>query len=207
VADHDKVRNDAGNATPARRPGGRNARLRERMLAAATELMARDGIGRLSYEEVAALAGVNKTTVYRNWPDQAELAIEVLATFDAEALAMPDSGDLRADLIGFLVALTDSLSTPQGRALVHVVLSAPANREVTAIVDTVHERRMETVRRRLETAFARGELPVVDINFFTEMLSGPPHLLRMRGQRSFSRADAEQVVDIVLAGVRAVHGG
>ncbi|MCA1220068.1 TetR/AcrR family transcriptional regulator [Streptomyces sp. 8L] len=207
MADDSRASGDAGNATPARRPGGRNARLRERMLAAATELVARDGIERFRYEEVAELAGVNKTTVYRNWPDHAELAVEALSSFDADTIAVKDSGDLRADLAGFLVALADSLSTPRGRALSHVAASASANEEVTAIVETAHERRMATMHRRLEKAFERGELPPVDVHFLTEMLSGPVHLLLRRGRRSFSRADAERIVDIVLAGLHAVHAG
>ncbi|WP_246258449.1 TetR/AcrR family transcriptional regulator [Amycolatopsis anabasis] len=205
MADHRRASKDAGNATPARRPGGRNARLRERMLAAATELVARDGIERFRYEEVAELAGVNKTTVYRNWPDHVELVIEALSSFDADAVAVKDSGDLRADLADFLVALADSLSTPRGRALSNVAASAPANEEVFAIVDAAHERRMATIRRRLEKAFERGELPPVDVHFLTEMLSGPVHLLLRRGRRSFTREDAEQVVDIILAGIHAVH--
>ncbi|WP_254125023.1 TetR/AcrR family transcriptional regulator [Amycolatopsis sp. CA-230715] len=205
MADHSRASKDAGNATPARRPGGRNARLRERMLAAATELVARDGIERFRYEEVAELAGVNKTTVYRNWPEHVELAIEALSSFDADTVALKDSGDLRADLADFLVALAGSLSSPRGRALSNVMASAPANDEVLAIVDATHERRMATVHRRLEKAFERGEVPRMDVLFFTEMLSGPVHLLLRRGRRSFTRADAEHVVDIILAGIHAVH--
>lgn len=207
MADHSRASKDAGNATPARRPGGRNARLRERMLAAATELVARDGIERFRYEEVAELAGVNKTTVYRNWPDHAELVVEALSSFDADTIAVKDSGDLRTDLADFLMALADSLSTPRGRALSNVAASAPANEEVIAIVDAAHEGRMATMHRRLEKTFERGELPPVDVRFLTEMLSGPVHLLLRRGQRSFGRADAEQIVDIVLAGLHAVHAG
>lgn len=39
--------------SPARRPGGRNARVRAQILAATVELVARDGIAGFRYEEVA----------------------------------------------------------------------------------------------------------------------------------------------------------
>ncbi|WP_406637659.1 TetR/AcrR family transcriptional regulator C-terminal ligand-binding domain-containing protein [Amycolatopsis sp. WGS_07] len=179
--------------------------MRERVLAAATELVARDGIERFRYEEVAELAEVNKTTVYRNWPDHVELVIEALSSFDADSVVVKDSGDLRVDLTEFLVAFADSLSTPRGRALSNVAASAPTNEEVAAIVDAAHKRRMETMRQRLDKAFERGELPPVDVYFLTEMLSGPVHLLLRRGPRSFTREDAKQIVDIILAGIHAVH--
>jgi hypothetical protein len=35
------------------------------------------------------------------------------------------------------------------------------------------------------------------------MISGPVHLIVSRGTRSFTRADAERIVDVVLAGIRA----
>ncbi len=35
------------------------------------------------------------------------------------------------------------------------------------------------------------------------MLSGPVHLIVNRGMRTFSRADAERIVGVVLAGLRA----
>ncbi len=194
---------DTASATPARRPGGRNGRLRERMLTAAAELIARDGIERFRYEGVAELAEVNKTTVYRNWPDRAELVIEALSSYDADTVTVKDSGDLRTDLADLLVALADSLSTPRGRALSNVAATSPASEEVIAIVDAAHERRMTTMRQRLDKAFERGELPPMDAHFLTEMLAGPVHLLLRRGPRCFTREDAEQITDIILAGIRA----
>ena len=74
-----------------------------------------------------------------------------------------------------------------------------------AIMDTVHERRLAPLRRRMENAVTSGELPPVEIHFFTDLISGPVHLFRRRGRESFTRADAEQIIDVVLAGIRAVH--
>ncbi|MFI6170335.1 TetR/AcrR family transcriptional regulator C-terminal ligand-binding domain-containing protein [Nocardia sp. NPDC051052] len=205
MAEEDTAKKGAGDATPARRPGGRTARVRERILAATTELVALHGIDGFRYEQVAELADVNKTSVYRNWPNRVQLVIDALAAFAADAVSIKDSGDIRADLVDFLLGLADSLSTPHGRALSNVVMTAPENSEVNAIVDTAYERRMTSIRLRVEKAVDRDELPPIDVYFLTEMLSGPVHLFRRRGQRSFTRADAERVTDVVLAGVRAVY--
>ncbi|MEU5261604.1 TetR/AcrR family transcriptional regulator [Amycolatopsis sp. NPDC021455] len=197
---------DEPTREPARRPGGRTARVRRRILEAAAELIARDGIGGLRYDQVAELAEVNKTSVYRNWPDRTALVADALATYGAAAAPLPDSGDIDADLVDFLEALAATTASAQGRALLAVVAAARENPELRAVVDEVYDRRLATLRDRLQTAVERGELPAIDLSFLGEMLTGPVQLFVSRGAREFTRADARQVSAIVLAGVRATAG-
>ncbi|MFL1379116.1 TetR/AcrR family transcriptional regulator [Nocardiopsis protaetiae] len=192
---------------PARRPGGRTARVRRRILEAATELIARDGIGGLRYDQVAELAEVNKTTVYRNWPDRNALVADALATFGADAAPLHDSGDIDADLVDFLEALAAATASTQGRTLLNAVASARENPELRAIVDEVFDRRLASLRTRLQTAVDRGELPAVDLDFLAAMLTGPVQLFVSRGARTFTRADAHRVSATVLAGVRTTAAG
>lgn len=200
---------DGSTREPARRPGGRTARVRHRILGAAAELIARDGIGGLRYDQVAELAGVNKTSVYRNWPDSTTLVADALASFSADAAPLHDSGDIDADLVDFLEALAAALSSPQGRALLNVVGAAHDNPDLRAVIDEAFAQRLATLRRRVEAAIESGELPAVDCYFLVEMLSGPVHGLVSRGAREFTRADAQRITAIVLAGIRATatHDG
>jgi AcrR family transcriptional regulator len=188
----------------ARRPGGRTARVRERTLQAAAELVAQHGISGLRYEDVAELAGVSRTSVYRNWPDRGKLISDALSAFAEHAVPMPDSGDIRADLVQFLVTLVAAHSTPQGRALVQAVGTARDHADVQQTVNDVFERRLSVLRQRFDKAIERGELPDVDVYFVAEMLTGPVHLWLIRGVRPFTRADAERISDVVLAGIRAI---
>ncbi|MFD0772721.1 TetR/AcrR family transcriptional regulator, partial [Streptomonospora algeriensis] len=188
-----------------RRPGGRTARVRRRILEAAAELIARDGIGGLRYDQVADLAGVNKTSVYRNWPDRNALVVDALAAFGAEAAPLHDSGDIDADLVDFLEALAAATASPQGRALLTLVASAREDPELRAVVDEVFKRRLSMLDHRLKTAIERGELPPVESSFLAEMLTGPVQLFVTRRARAFTRADAVRVTGVVLAGIRATH--
>ena len=197
---------DAPAPAPARRPGGRTARIRRQILEAAAELIARDGIGGLRYDAVAELAGVNKTSVYRNWRDRTALVADALATFGADVAPLHDSGDLDTDLVDFLEALAAAMGSPEGRALQHAVSSARENPELRVVVDEVFDRRLAMLRGRLHTAVERGELPAVDFSLIGEMLAGPVQLLVSRGARPFTRDDARRVTAIVLAGVRATAG-
>src|SRR6184192_227689 len=143
----------------ARRPGGRNALVRARILDATAELVARNGMAGFGYEDVAELAGVHKTSVYRNWPDRDALVSEAILR-DAEGMAsLADTGDLRADLVNFLVTVAESLTSSHGQLLLQAVRSAHGNPATRRTVAAIFEQRSDLVQRRVDSAVARGELP------------------------------------------------
>lgn len=187
---------------PTRRPGGRNARVRAQILAATAELVARDGIAGFRYEEVAEAAGVHKASVYRNWPDREELVVEALLRYAENLASVADTGDIHRDLVDFLVALAGGLETPFGRALEQVIQPAREHSTVQ-VLSRILDERVAAMRQRVDLAVDRGELPPVDSAFLGEMISGPVHLIVNRGMRPFTRADAERIVGVVLAGIRA----
>jgi len=60
----------------------RIVRTREVVIAAATELLATEGIGHLTIDAIAQRSGVARSTIYRNWPERADL---LLAAFESVA--------------------------------------------------------------------------------------------------------------------------
>lgn len=177
--------------------------MRSRILEAAAESIARDGIGGLRYEQIATLAGVNKTSLYRNWPDRRALLADVLLSVGAEAAPLHDSGDIDADLVDFLEAFATAVSSPRGRALLNVVGAAYDDPDLRAVLDDAFARRLAMLCRRVEAAVERGQLPSVDCHLLALMLTGPVYGLTSRGEYEFTRSDAERVTTIVLAGIRA----
>jgi AcrR family transcriptional regulator len=202
VPEHGEAAKDAG-ARPAARPGGRNARVRSQILAATAELVARDGVAGLRYEEIAERAGVNKNSVYRNWPDRVELVGAALLEYAEDAAPLLDSGDLRRDLTDFLLVLAERMASPIDRALLQATLAGSGNTDLDQAVRAAHDQRLAAVRRRFDSAVNEGALPPVDGYFLTEMLSGPVYLYVIRRRQPFTREVAEKIVDTVLAGVRA----
>jgi AcrR family transcriptional regulator len=191
------------NRPSTRRPGGRNALVRAKILGATAELVARDGIAGFRYEEVAELAGVHRASVYRNWPDREELVAEALLQYAEDLGSIADTGDLTRDLVDYLMALASGLDTPFGRALELAMQPTHENPAVRQTVARILEQRGDAMRRRVNLAVDRGELPPVDSAFLGEMISGPVRLIVNRGMRPFTRTDAERIVDVVLAGLRA----
>ena len=197
------MRTDESAGQPGtRRPGGRNARVRSQILAATAELVARDGIAGFRYEEVAEAAGVHKASVYRNWPDREELVVEALLRYAENLASIADTGDIHRDLVDFLLALAGGLETPFGRTLERAIQPAGQPATVQALT-RVLDQRVAAMQQRVDLAVERGELPPVDSAFLGEMISGPVHLIVNRGMRPFARTDAERIVSVVLAGIRA----
>src|ERR1700730_7590420 len=105
------------------RTGGRSARVRESILAAALSELIESGYAALSVEAVASRAGVNKTTIYRRWPTLDDLLVDALMDWSHDALPAMDTGSIETDLLALGGQLADVLNAGVGRQVVALVLT------------------------------------------------------------------------------------
>ena len=99
----------------------RAERKRRTILEAATTLFLRNGYRGTSMDEIAALAGVSKQTVYKAFSDKESLFSGIVISAVAEAadpvyaevLALEDTGDIEADLRGFARRLLGRVMQPR----------------------------------------------------------------------------------------------
>src|SRR5258708_38697723 len=89
----------------------RAARSREAILAAAYDLLAREGPGAITHQRVARQAGVGRATVYRHWAAPQDLLRDVLYTAELPFFAAP-ALPLRPWLHAELRQLADELALP-----------------------------------------------------------------------------------------------
>jgi hypothetical protein len=101
--------------------------------------------------------------------------------------------------------MADSLSGPTGRAIGTALHTAEGSADVRRVVQSFFDRRVTTLDQRIAAAVDSGELPPVDTYLLAELFSGPVHLYVNRGVKTFTAAEAERIVDIVLAGLRATE--
>lgn len=94
----------------------RGAAVTERLLQTAIGLLAEHGPG-VSIEDVAAEAGVHKTTVYRRWPDINTLITDAVRSHADAAIPITATGDVRADLRRLCRNVAENLGSPVGQAL------------------------------------------------------------------------------------------
>ncbi|WP_406629205.1 TetR/AcrR family transcriptional regulator [Amycolatopsis sp. WGS_07] len=109
------------------------ASTRARVHAAVLSLAAEAGFGGLSMEGIAARAGAGKQTLYRTWSSPAEVLLDALLEQSLDAsgeVAIPDTGDLRADLetlvAGMIAELTDPATDRLLRAVTAELQTDPA---------------------------------------------------------------------------------
>ncbi|EFC86154.1 TetR/AcrR family transcriptional regulator [Parafrankia sp. EUN1f] len=88
----------AEDCSRPRRGRPRDATIDDRVLRAAVEELADQGVGGFSVNSVAARAGVAKRGIYARWPTRDALVLAALGTLSA-GLVPPRTGSLRADLL------------------------------------------------------------------------------------------------------------
>jgi AcrR family transcriptional regulator len=108
---------------PYRAPDAANPRVqrtRDRMLAAARELLAETGPAGLTYSMLAERAGVTRQTLYRHWPARSTLLTDMI--LEGSTGGYPEPGeDPAAVATAWLASLRDGFRDPARRAVVLAV--------------------------------------------------------------------------------------
>ena len=192
----------------AERPPAAARRSRRAILDAALDLVEEVGYAKLSIEGIAARAGVGKQTIYRWWPSKGAVLLDALlalARKEGEAMALPDTGDLEADLKLVLRATVDAAQRPALR---------PA--DARAATEILHDPELaadyaerldgpltELKQERLRSAQRAGELPAeLDLALAVDLIWGPlfHRWLLRTGPLTPEYADA--LVETALGGLR-----
>jgi len=127
-------------------------------------LVAEQGFGHTSMDEVAERAGVSKATIYRRWPSKDALIVDVHRAMLSES-PVADTGDLRGDLMALLDHMADLMEDeciPKVmQASVGEMLTNPALQAV--FQEQVLQPRLAMVGEIFSRARARNEIrPGVD---------------------------------------------
>ncbi|MET9251694.1 TetR/AcrR family transcriptional regulator [Nonomuraea sp. NPDC003709] len=101
----------------------RGVELEEALLRAAVDELTDGGYARLTIERVAQRAGTNKTAIYRRWPNRAALAFAAYRHFVARPTALPDTGDLRTDVLELLRGAATRMGSAVGGEILRGVMS------------------------------------------------------------------------------------
>jgi AcrR family transcriptional regulator len=187
--------------------GDRQERVVDSVLRATAETLARSGYAGLRIEDVAAVAGVNKTTIYRRWPTKPAL---VAAAVDAFRLRKEprDTGRLRDDLIAAMQTYVRYVQTPIGRGIVRMMQAERSDPEVDEIAREQKVRQRAALVPLIERAIERHELPPkANAEFVNELVFGPLFARLITWGDRPDTAFIVDVVETVLAGVCARASG
>jgi AcrR family transcriptional regulator len=143
------------------------------ILAATRTALAEQGWGRLTLGDVAARAGVAKTTLYRRWAGKNELVVDAMAALFEEQLDLPDLGSLEADIRGVVLRFAELLNRPETRTALMAVIAEAAHDDAlrVRIREAIVDRQKHLVVLGRKRAQERGEIPPED--GATDAAAGP----------------------------------
>ncbi|MCO8274996.1 TetR/AcrR family transcriptional regulator [Actinoplanes sp. TRM 88003] len=174
---------------------------------ATTAMLGDTGYARMTIEAIAARAGVGKATIYRWWPaGKSALVLDALAeNVESGPTALPDTGDLEADLRGVVRAtvaeFADPLLSATTRALTVETL------EDDELAGQVRDRLLRphflAVRERLEVGREAGQVRAgADLDHAVESVFGPIFHRWLLRTGPLTDEYADGLVEHVMAAIR-----
>ncbi len=162
---------DMDHGRTMQRPGGRSARVRSAVHAAALELIETHSWEELSVPLVAEASGVHQATIYRRWGTMSALLNDVVNEWSATTAALPDTGSLRDDLHIYAAAVATSLKQGNVPLILRAVVMEihPGERRQASPAFAERERQLQTMLDQAET---RGE-PVPTLAELLELVVAP----------------------------------
>ncbi|WP_375386600.1 TetR/AcrR family transcriptional regulator [uncultured Microbacterium sp.] len=178
----------------------RSEEARTAILTATGRLMSDRGYEGLTMEGVAQEAGVGKQTIYRWWSSKSALVAECLLEgfILPDHFAVPETGDLRADLTAWLDSLFQLLAEPRGDAILRALIAAAADdaevgrrlRERLGGGSVIEDR----LRRGIDEDDLRPDAPLTEI---TEALVGAV-IIRALSREAVAPGASDRLVRAVI---------
>lgn len=141
------------------------------ILDVALDVLAERGYEGMTIDLVAARANAARATVYRRWASKADLAIDAvehLSRGDAEHAPLPDTGNLRDDLVAAIAP--HSIEEQEFRIKVMSGLGGLAGSEPRLAASAGLAPWIEVSRALLQRAVDRGEYPAVDVSVIAQVV-------------------------------------
>ncbi|MFE6359399.1 TetR/AcrR family transcriptional regulator [Streptomyces sp. NPDC057806] len=190
----------------------RSEKSRRAIYDAALALVGEVGYPKTTIEGIAARAGVGKQTIYRWWSSKAEVLMEAFLDLGEQAnreagqepYAIPDTGDLAADLKAVLRATVDELKDPRfevpSRAL---AAEGVVNEQLgRTFVAKLLEPSLQLYAERLRSAQDAGDVrPDVDPRIALELFVSPLAQRWLQYTGPISHEYTDTLVDYALHGI------
>lgn len=146
------------NEVPVRRGRRRSAAADQAILAAALEVLRRDGYGGFTMGAVIKRSGTSSATVYRRWPTKQDLVAAAIGTLSQEIPEI-DTGSLDGDIAAFVRAIAEFDCIGPEDIGVDVVSELGRNAEFNAeVMEKFVGPRVAALKEIMRRARHRGEL-------------------------------------------------
>jgi AcrR family transcriptional regulator len=141
------------------------------ILDSAVALLTDTGYERMTMDAVAARAKVSKATIYRRWDSKASLVVDAMRFCSFAELALPETLDLRSDLLVGLRCFRDAAGGQDAGLFNGVVMAMRHDPELARLVrERMIGHKQQAARTWLQAYVDRGMLsPDADIDLFHQV--------------------------------------
>ncbi len=186
----------------------RSNEAQQAILQAALDLVSSKGFRAITVDQIAAEAGVGKTTLYRRWPNKAALVMDALLQLIGPQTDFPPSTRALNSLRKQLDLQAKFFRSKYGLLIRSLLAEAQSDEELArAFRERWIEPRRQGVIRTLKAAIKEGALRKnIDLETTTDMLYGPIYYRLLLGTGAIDAAFIDLLYMQFLAGHRASAG-
>ena len=186
------------------RPGGRTARNRAAIFEATLALLAVQGYAELSFDAIAARAGVHKTTIYRRWRTRDQLVTAAFMDSAQRNLEVADTGHIDRDARALARSVAATLAQPIVAAAIRATMSLESPEIRVEISRRFWGSRLAAVGPLIERAVGRGQLPVdTDAAMLIAAIAAPLYFRLLVSGEPLTAGSADTAAAAALAAARA----
>ncbi len=151
---------------------GQLQKTRDRILAAAAEIISDHGYRSLTIDQIVKHSGVARSTIYRHWTCVPEIAMDAFQLQLVEPFDPPNTGNVRTDLVIAYRRMAWILeNTAWGKAVASMVEAASYDENFEALLDQTAVKWRETLLAVLANGAKRGDVP--DLTGFADEILDP----------------------------------
>ncbi|MGR6924472.1 TetR/AcrR family transcriptional regulator [[Actinomadura] parvosata] len=150
----------------------------------------------MTFDDVAAYAGVGRTTVFRRYPTKKDLLLEAFSQLSLDQFRAADTGSVRGDLAETLGEVMRAFARPQMRMLLRQGLGEACRDPVfTEVFREVMRRRLDLISEIVRRGVEHGELPAsTDVQLIADLVSG---VIALRIANDAPLPDTEEIIRLV----------
>lgn len=189
----------AALSAPAKRPGGRSAKIRRTVLDAALDELVERGYEGLSLSSISRRAEVDRVTLYRRWGTVDAILADALGDVGPSSVGeLPDTGSFRGDLRLLLETAAVALATPRTFAITRALNAATAP-ELSRIRSEVWTQRETVLGEIIGRAVDRGETqaPHFSLERLADILFGASQFRLVVRRADPHPADLDHYVELL----------
>lgn len=183
----------------------RTEQVRDKVLAAAGELMLEGGLAAATMEAIATRAGVSKRTLYKYWPSRGAVALEGFMRSAAASWSLPEDGTAAESLEALVAAAADLFSRPPAGPLMRSLIADAQSQDEIALAlrDQWLRPRRAVAADLIAKAAADGELRSdLDVEVVLDLLFAPVYYRLLLGHENLDPRFAVASVRLLLDGLR-----